>query len=240
LVTAYQERSVSNVRIQELTNKYPRDINKLLSDLVGEGLLIPQGTGRGTTYILSDFFEPIDEHNLNILKKNLDENEKNLSVKENISSNKEIFSGNKENNSGNKENNSGNKENNSGNKENISGNSEKQFENENTKVSGNNRGNIVDDNKTYKELIEIARPARENKRLKPEILRNLILSLCCDRFLTLTELSYFLERGRDGLRKNHIKKLVDMNKLELRYPNTPNHRNQAYKTVKDNSKQLNE
>lgn len=212
MVTAYQEKSVSNVRMQELTNKYPRDINKLLSDLVGEGLLIPQGTGRGTTYILSDFFEPIDEHNLNILKKNLDENEKNLSVKENISSNKE----------------------------NISGNSEKQFENENTKVSGNNRGNIVDDNKTYKELIEIARPARENKRLKPEILRNLILSLCCDRFLTLTELSYFLERGRDGLRKNHIKKLVDMNKLELRYPNTPNHRNQAYKTVKDNSKQLNE
>ncbi|NCU16689.1 hypothetical protein [Pallidibacillus pasinlerensis] len=219
MVTAYQEKSVSNVRMQELTNKYPRDINKLLSDLVGEGLLIPQGTGRGTTYILSDFFEPIDEHNLNILKKNLDENEKNLSVKENISSNKE---------------------NNSGNKENISGNSEKQFENENTKVSGNNRGNIVDDNKTYKELIEIARPARENKRLKPEILRNLILSLCCDRFLTLTELSYFLERGRDGLRKNHIKKLVDMNKLELRYPNTPNHRNQAYKTVKDNFKQLNE
>lgn len=111
--------------MQELTNKYPRDINKLLSDLVGEGLLIPQGTGRGTTYILSDFFEPIDEHNLNILKKNLDENEKNLSVKENISSNKERFSGN----------------------------SEKQFENENTKVSGNNRGNIVDDNKTYKEVI---------------------------------------------------------------------------------------
>ncbi|ENH96020.1 hypothetical protein J416_13009 [Gracilibacillus halophilus YIM-C55.5] len=77
----------------------------------------------------------------------------------------------------------------------------------------------------------IARPAREKSRLKPEVLRNLILSLCSNQFLTVNELAYLLKRDSGGLRKNHIKKLVEMGKLEPRYPNTPSHKNQAYKTV---------
>src|SRR5690625_6083297 len=56
LVTAYHESNVNNVRLQELTHKSARDINKLLSDLVEEGLLLPQGTGRGTSYVLSEIF----------------------------------------------------------------------------------------------------------------------------------------------------------------------------------------
>lgn len=60
-MTAYQEKSVTNVRLQELTNKHSQEINKLLSDLVEEGLLLPQGVGRGTTYVLSDTFTDNDE-----------------------------------------------------------------------------------------------------------------------------------------------------------------------------------
>ncbi len=56
LVTAYQEKNVTNVRLQELTNKHSKEINKILSNLVEEGLLLPQGSGRGRTYILSDVF----------------------------------------------------------------------------------------------------------------------------------------------------------------------------------------
>ncbi|GGB51894.1 hypothetical protein GCM10011409_31850 [Lentibacillus populi] len=55
--------------------------------------------------------------------------------------------------------------------------------------------------------------------------------LCTDRFLTLHELSQLLRRESNGLRKNHIKKLLEMKKLRLRYPDVPSHRNQAYKTV---------
>lgn len=213
LVTAHQEKSVSNVRMQELTNNYPREISKVLSDLVEEGLLIPQGTGRGTSYVLSDVFAPYDENYLGNIQNTIEGNEEN----------------------------NGNKENILGNSENLLGNNAKSLGNnkgyleKNESNSGNNEENKGDNEHNNKDLIEIARPAREKKRLKPEILRSLILLLCSDRFLTVAELSYYLKRDQDGLRKNHIKELVDINKLELRYPNTPNHRHQAYKTVKENS-----
>jgi ATP-dependent DNA helicase RecG len=131
-----------------------------------------------------------------------------------------LNSGNKEGNSGNSALNSGNKEGNSGNSALNSGNKEDN--------SGNNglRGRSGNEF-----LMEISMPARKKKRLKAEELREIILSLCKNRFLTAAELSHFLNRNVDGLRKNHIKKLVEMNQLALRYPNTPNHIDQAYKTV---------
>src|SRR5690625_1547381 len=68
LVTAIQEKSVSNVRMQQLTNKHSQDIIKLISNLVEEGLLVPQGYGRGTKYILSEMFEENEGNGLNIVE----------------------------------------------------------------------------------------------------------------------------------------------------------------------------
>lgn len=190
LVTTFQEKSVNNVRIQELTNKSSKDITKLLSNLVEEGLLSPQGAGRGTTYILSDVFLELNKRYGNSC-------------------------GNKENNLGNNKDNLGNKENN----------------------LGNNRGNLGEHYKSQKSnterLMEIARPAREKSRIKPDILRVLILTLCSDQFLTINEIAHYLNRDAAGLRKNHIKRLVENHQLELRYPHTPNHKYQAYKAVKN-------
>jgi predicted HTH transcriptional regulator len=201
LVTAYQEKSVNNVRLQELTNKYPREINKLLSDLVEEGLLLTQGTGRGTTYILSEVFTDQDDKTKHVTNK------------------KEVIRGITGDDLGHNEDSLGNNGNNLGNSEIYLGNSEE------------NLGHTEPE-----DLMEISKIAREKKRLHPEVLRDLILSLCSNQFLTISELSRYLARNTDGLRKNHVKKLVETNQLELRYPKTPNHRHQAYKTVKKGSK----
>jgi|SRR5690625_45512 len=183
LVTAYHESNVNNVRLQELTHKSARDINKLLSDLVEEGLLLPQGTGRGTSYVLSEIFVETGGNN---------ETEYD-------------------------------KETNSGNNSDCLGN--------NDGNSSNNDLARKDDIENNEILMEISKPAREKKRLNPVVLREIILSLCTNRFLPVAELSYYLRRNADGLRRNHIKKLAEMNRIELRYPNTPNHSDQAYKSV---------
>ncbi|MFZ3591556.1 ATP-binding protein [Bacillus sp. DJP31] len=47
LVTAYQEKSVTNVRLQALINKHSLEIKKSLLNLVEEGLILPRGD-RGT------------------------------------------------------------------------------------------------------------------------------------------------------------------------------------------------
>ncbi|WP_411344483.1 RNA-binding domain-containing protein [Paenibacillus sp. WLX1005] len=56
LVTAHQEQSVSNARLQILLEQHPQELNKLLNFLVDQGFLISQGKGRWTRYVLSDFF----------------------------------------------------------------------------------------------------------------------------------------------------------------------------------------
>ncbi|MDC3418712.1 hypothetical protein NC799_17950 [Aquibacillus sp. 3ASR75-54] len=144
LVTAYQEKSVTNVRLQTLTNKYAQDINKLLTNFVHEGLLETQGAGRGTEYILSEVFKPSQEIFDYI-------QQSNHSEKSEIQGNHEINLGNKE------------------------------------KILGNF-------SESYNQLLAIAKPARENARLKPVIMRELILSLCKEQFLSLNELSELLNR----------------------------------------------
>ena len=50
LVTADMEGSVSNLRLQSLTEAHPTDLTKLLKGLVGRDLLDKDGHGRGATY----------------------------------------------------------------------------------------------------------------------------------------------------------------------------------------------
>lgn len=61
MATAVQEGSVSNVRMQELTDMHAQDISKFITKLINKKLLVPKGYGRGMTYILSDLFNGKDE-----------------------------------------------------------------------------------------------------------------------------------------------------------------------------------
>ena len=56
LVTAHQEGEITNMRLQTLADKHLSDVNKILTKLVEDGLLISNGHGRDTKYSLSDVF----------------------------------------------------------------------------------------------------------------------------------------------------------------------------------------
>ncbi len=82
-------------------------------------------------------------------------------------------------------------------------------------------------------LIAIAEPVRSTQRVDPATTRRVILALCHGRFLTLRELSELLARGAETLRDGFISPMVKERALELRYPDKPSRRDQAYRTRVD-------
>lgn len=58
LGTAFLEQSVSNQRIQQMTDLHPNDIGKILSGLVEKGMLVSTWKGRWTTYTINTNYKP--------------------------------------------------------------------------------------------------------------------------------------------------------------------------------------
>jgi hypothetical protein len=80
-------------------------------------------------------------------------------------------------------------------------------------------------------LQEIALPVRSKGKAKPDLVRTTLLELCSGRFLTLNELATLVNRSPVDLRQRFIKPMVDEERvLERRYPQQPNHEQQAYRT----------
>ncbi|MEN8264614.1 MAG: RNA-binding domain-containing protein [Nitrospirota bacterium] len=82
----------------------------------------------------------------------------------------------------------------------------------------------------YKKLITIANPVREKRRVNKELVQSTILTLCSDEYLTLRTLANLLHRTPDSLRNHYINPMIKEKKLNLRYPDNPNHPQQGYKT----------
>lgn len=62
LATAFLEESISNSRIQLMTDKHSYDISKILHNLVEEKLLLVDGYGKGKTYnVNTEYKESIEE-----------------------------------------------------------------------------------------------------------------------------------------------------------------------------------
>ncbi len=78
------------------------------------------------------------------------------------------------------------------------------------------------------ELIKIAKPARENKRLPPNQMEAILLTLCQGRFLTRKQIAELLGRNNEGLRSRFLVPMVEHDRLRLRYPEKPNRTDQAY------------
>ena len=80
------------------------------------------------------------------------------------------------------------------------------------------------------ELLEIARPAREKKKLIPSLTRKIVLSLCEGKFVSADQLSQLMDRGKEKLKENFLSEMVASGELELLYPIQPTHPGQAYRT----------
>jgi ATP-dependent DNA helicase RecG len=82
-------------------------------------------------------------------------------------------------------------------------------------------------------LLEIASPARMNKRLPPSDMEQTILTLCRERWLTRNQLGELVHRNADGLRSRFLSRMIDQGQLRLRYPDKPNRTDQAYTANSD-------
>jgi predicted HTH transcriptional regulator len=79
-------------------------------------------------------------------------------------------------------------------------------------------------------LRTIALSVSSKGKAKTELVKSTLLELCSGRFLTLNEIATLMNRSPVDLRQRFIKTMVDDEKiLERRYPQQPNHEQQAYR-----------
>ncbi len=88
------------------------------------------------------------------------------------------------------------------------------------------------------EILAIAAPAREQRRLSPENMERIILDLCRGRWFTRNELAELLNRNPDSIRSRFLTPMVTHGRLRLRYPDKPNRVDQAYTAGEDEKKQV--
>ncbi len=80
------------------------------------------------------------------------------------------------------------------------------------------------------EIWAVAEPARKSRKLPTARMRQLIIDLCSKQYLTPRELGTLLDRQPIGLQQNYLRGMVQDGELVLRYPDEPNHPQQAYGT----------
>lgn len=81
-----------------------------------------------------------------------------------------------------------------------------------------------------KDLHSLAAPAQQAKKLASEKLREIVLQLCTERYLTLRILAELLKRDENYLRIRVLNPLVDAGILVRAFPANPNDPRQAYRT----------
>ncbi len=81
------------------------------------------------------------------------------------------------------------------------------------------------------ELLSLAEPARNKKKLPVAEMERLVLLLCEARWLTSKELAVLLSRDPENLQSRILGGMVRKHLLELRYPDVPNRPDQAYRTA---------
>ena len=82
-------------------------------------------------------------------------------------------------------------------------------------------------------LREIAKPARDKKKLIPSLTQQIIRQLCDGRYLTAEQIGSLMDRGKEKLQKNFLAEMVQNKELELLFPDQPTHPDQAYRTKAD-------
>jgi ATP-dependent DNA helicase RecG len=79
-------------------------------------------------------------------------------------------------------------------------------------------------------LLPIAEPARKNKKLPVNQLKNIIEHLCEGRWLATSELAALVDRDAEKLQSRFLTAMVREGVLELKYPDVRNRPDQAYRT----------
>lgn len=81
------------------------------------------------------------------------------------------------------------------------------------------------------QLEELASKPRHKKRIPMVEMKEAILSVCDEHFVTLQVLAELLNRKPDSLRNGYLTSMVKGQLLSLAFPTTPTHARQAYCTA---------
>ena len=202
MVIALLEGQVTNQRLQEMLTLHRVDITGMLSGLVDKTFLEPHGRSRGMYYTLAT-----PEHS-------------HLSAASNVPTQ-----------AANDESNStlllgvGSLHNDSSSLHNDSS----SLHNEADVALLSDLTDLFD-RETAEQLWEIGSTARGHKPSAAE-LRKLVLTLCYQRYLSLSVIAQLLGRNPEGLRTRYLTPMVRDQQLTLLYPETPNHSQQKYTAV---------
>lgn len=83
------------------------------------------------------------------------------------------------------------------------------------------------------ELESRAALPRTRPRLSPEVISEVILSVCEGRYVRLSVLAELLNRTHDGLRRGCLDALVKDHRILRAFPGTPNHEMQSYRKAEE-------
>lgn len=206
LVITALEQQVTNRRLQEMLTLHRVDITQMLSGLVEKGMLVPHGRSRGAYYTLP--IEPLDGVRAEIVATHTPSTSNTMSP---------------------------HSEGSSPHADTMFPHSEPSSPHKGATFphsDGSSPHSDADEHDpAWAGLQRIAAPVAAAKRTPPETMQATLLQLCQGRFLTLRQLSELLQRSPKNIGERHVAPLVKAGKLELRYPNVPNHRQQGYRTV---------
>ncbi|HPQ38129.1 MAG TPA: hypothetical protein PLW97_10855, partial [Synergistaceae bacterium] len=77
---------------------------------------------------------------------------------------------------------------------------------------------------------EIVVLVREKKRAPRELVKSAILIICSQNYITAGKIANLTNRSVSNIRQHYIKPMLEEGLLERRFPQQPNHENQAYRT----------
>lgn len=77
---------------------------------------------------------------------------------------------------------------------------------------------------------EMVSRVRATQRAKPDLMRQAIQAICAEDFLTAQQIADRLGRSKKRLQDEFLGPMCSTGLLTMRYPETPNHKQQAYRT----------
>jgi ATP-dependent DNA helicase RecG len=219
LATAAMERVVSHNRLLELCDAHSHDLSLLLARMVKQGLLISEGRSRGTVYFLPGEVLPTPEQVFMgpIFSTQLDKETGKSSERSKVSSeHSKVSSEHSHPSLGSNDPDDGSRD--------LMG----------RLITHHLNAPVIDNVDqlvaSFREQLERIAEEPRLGRLNQETMEQVLLNLCRGHYMTITSLAKLVNRSSDGLRQQHISRLVRSGALELAFPSKPTHERQAYRT----------
>jgi len=83
------------------------------------------------------------------------------------------------------------------------------------------------------QLETLASEPRRKGKIDRDLMSEVVLNICRDRFVTLSCLAELVNRRPETLREQYLKRMVQSKTLSMAFPKTPTHEKQAYTTTSE-------